>query len=266
MKIKSVILFLIDGLRPDGIEQAVTPNLDRLIKRGAYTFHAQTVFPSISFPAVASLFFSLPPERHGITDNIWTPAFQPMTGIFDAVHAAGKFTASFYCWEEYRNLSNIGSLDASFFLNYNSYEPGGDREIAALAARYLSQNTISFSWVYFARTDVVGEEYGWMSENYLKEVANIDAAMGMVLDVVRLEETVCIVTSDHGGHERTHGSNRPESMTIPIIIHGSGIPQSLEIKTSVSIMDIAPTIVTLLGINVPQEWAGKVISEVIPHT
>jgi predicted AlkP superfamily pyrophosphatase or phosphodiesterase len=47
---KHIILFVIDGMRPDGLQQAETPNIDWLIAAGACTWQAQTVTPSISLP------------------------------------------------------------------------------------------------------------------------------------------------------------------------------------------------------------------------
>ena len=44
------ILIVIDGCRPDGIQQADTPAIDSLIARGAYTFNAQSVVPSSTLP------------------------------------------------------------------------------------------------------------------------------------------------------------------------------------------------------------------------
>jgi len=74
------------------------------------------------------------------------------------------------------------------------------------------------------------------------------------------EDTVVIITSDHGGHDNTHRSEQEEDMTIPLMIDGPGIPKGHEISGPVSIMDIAPTIVRFLGLVQPEGWMGKAIS------
>ncbi|HHY23875.1 MAG TPA: hypothetical protein GX527_06505, partial [Clostridiaceae bacterium] len=62
-------------------------------------------------------------------------------------------------------------------------------------------------------------------------------------------------TSDHGGHDRSHGTDMKEDMTIPIIIKGSNFAENVELN-NVNIIDIAPTIVDLLKAEPAEEWEG----------
>jgi len=52
------------------------------------------------------------------------------------------------------------------------------------------------------------------------------------------DETVIIVTADHGGHGTIHGSSLPEDMIIPWIAAGPAI-QPTQLVTPVHIMDTA---------------------------
>ena len=70
-KIKHVVVIGFDGLSPDGIEKANTPNFDKLIKEGASTMHARSVLPSSSSSNWASMIMGAGPEQHGITSNDW---------------------------------------------------------------------------------------------------------------------------------------------------------------------------------------------------
>jgi arylsulfatase A-like enzyme len=78
-----------------------------------------------------------------------------------------------------------------------------------------------------------------------------------------VENTVAVVLGDHGGHGTKHGENLAEHMTIPWLIGGPGIRHGHEIVGSVSILDTAPTVARLLGITVPAEWQGSVITEAL---
>lgn len=69
------------------------------------------------------------------------------------------------------------------------------------------------------------------------------------------EDYTVIVTADHGGHERMHGTDAPEDMTIPIMITGKGI-EAGKVLQDANIKDIAPTIVKLLGVEPDEEWEG----------
>ena len=104
-KAKSVLLILVDGMRPDGLQQAETPAIDNLTACGRSTLSARTIVPTVSLPCITSLFLGVPPERHGITTNLWMPPARPVPGLVDIIHQAGGQTASFYNWEELRDLS-----------------------------------------------------------------------------------------------------------------------------------------------------------------
>ena len=254
-----VALFVIDGLRPDGLQQADTPVMDALIASGAHTMTARTVMPSVTLPCHMSLFLGVNPGRHGITTNTWTPQVRPVPGLIDEIRRAGGKTACFYNWEQLRDVARLGSLNASFFLA-NCHDPQGvgDRELAEWAASWLSVNEAHFCFVYLGYTDIAGHGYGWMSELYLQAVANADRCIGMVMETLP-EDCTMIVTTDHGGHAQMHGTDCDEDMIIPVLLSGPGIPPGHRIERPVQITDIAPTVTGLLGLAAPQEWIGEAV-------
>lgn len=69
------------------------------------------------------------------------------------------------------------------------------------------------------------------------------------------DDFTVIVTADHGGHDRTHGTDSPEDMTIPFIIKGKDFKPGE--KLEISIKDIAPTVAKLLDIAPDQARKGK---------
>ncbi|MSR81689.1 MAG: hypothetical protein EXS58_02025 [Candidatus Latescibacteria bacterium] len=257
----ALVLFVIDGLRPDALRQAPTPHLDRLAAHGCYTYTARTVMPSVTLPCHTSMFRGVRPERHGITTNVWIPPARPVPSLLDLLHRAKKPTTAIYNWEQLRDLADPGSLDQCYFLN-NCYEPGGDLELAELAAGVLGSMEAGFAFVYLGYVDTVGHSQGWMSDPYLEAVTQADQAIGMILAELP-SQTVCIATSDHGGHAQTHGTEMPEDMTIPWLISGPGIRRGYQLQDQVEIIDNPPTIAALLGVEPAPEWAGKVIAEVV---
>ena len=64
--VRRVVVVSIDGARPDGLRTATTPNITNLWKRGAYSFHAQTISPSLTLPSHTSMLTGLTPKRHGM--------------------------------------------------------------------------------------------------------------------------------------------------------------------------------------------------------
>lgn len=254
-------LFMLDGVRPDAILAARCPTLNALIARGAYTMNAQSVMPSITLPCHTSIFHSVPPERHGITTNVWTPMARPLPGLVDlAKQQLGLNCAFFYNWEELRDLSRPGSLSHAFFVN-TSYFAHGDDLVADEAARTIAREKFDFAFIYFGTVDTTGHLYGWMSPEYLAQLERVDGQLAKVLDALP-DNASFIVQSDHGGHERTHGTPAPEDMLIPWIAVGPNIKAGHVIPTPVSLLDTAPTLARLLGLKAHAQWEGRCMDEI----
>ena len=255
-----MILFtLLDGLRPDALSPERTPALWALKARGAATLAARSVMPSITLPCHTSIFHSVPPQRHGITTNTWTPMARPLPGLFDLAKAGGKRCGFFYNWEPLRNVSVPGSLVYSLMVD-NVDLPTGDSVIAAEAARIINSEGLDFAFVYLGNIDVSGHAYGWMSDGYLDQVCRTDAVVGRLLADLPADSNV-LLQSDHGGHDRTHGTEMPEDMTIPWMVAGPGILEGHTLTGPVSLLDTAPTLAQLLDLSPHHQWEGRSVTE-----
>ena len=257
----TVIFCLIDALRPDAIHPERTPHLSDLINRGSSTLVAQSVMPSLTLPCHFTLFHSVPPERHGITDNSYHPPARPVNGLFETAALAGKHCAAFYNWEPLRDLNRPGSLRHSFFNTLVTPDIHADRGIAQAAAEYLQTTQPDFAFVYFGAVDIVGHIYGWMSAEYLAQVQATDAALGHLLAALPTDAHI-LVQADHGGHANTHGTDLPEDMTIPWVVFGPRIKPDHKIQQPITLLDTAPTLAALLNIRPDPEWQGQPVQEV----
>lgn len=251
-----VLLILVDGMRPDALEQI--PQAQRMIEKSAYTMRARTVMPSVTLPCHMSLFHSVDPARHGTTTNTYTPQVRPVKGLCEVLSANGKTCAFFYNWEELRDLSRPASLTFSHFCSGGSlgYEKTNGM-VTDAAIECLTGNEVDFAFLYLGYSDAAGHQYGWRSREYQKALESSWADIERIVRVLPDDYTV-IVTADHGGHDRTHGTDLPEDMTIPLIMTGKAFPAGKEIEhADINIMDIAPTVVSLLGILPDEHWEGK---------
>ena len=73
--------------------------------------------------------------------------------------------------------------------------------------------------MYLGLTDNVGHAHGWMTPEQLGAVGTAMECIERIYDAMP-EEATLITTADHGGHERSHGTDKPEDMTIPICFCG----------------------------------------------
>ncbi|UOF88754.1 sulfatase-like hydrolase/transferase [Fodinisporobacter ferrooxydans] len=100
----------------------------------------------------------------------------------------------------------------------------------------------------------------------------IDDHVGRVLQVLKdsglEEDTLVIYTSDHGESLGDHDlwwkcSMYEESVGIPLIISGPGIPKGSTISSPVSLIDITSTIAESVGIQPHPEWKGKSLLQLL---
>lgn len=264
MPASRVVLCSIDGMRPDALQAAETPVIDRLVREGAYAWTARTTMPSSTLPCHTSMLRGVEPARHGITTNLFQPLVRPVPSLIDAAHDQGRTTAFFYNWEQLRDLSAPGKLNMSF-MHSDCKSAAGDRRIAERAAAYVLESEVDLLFVYFGWTDECAHLHSWMSQPYLDAISNADSCLGRVLDAVeragRAAETTVLVLSDHGGHERTHGTDRDEDILIPWVLHGPNVRRGYAIQGPVRIYDTCVTLAHELGLQPAPEWEGRVIEE-----
>ncbi len=256
----TVLFIMLDGVRPDAISEANCPTINAFIERGSSTMTARSVMPSVTLPCHTSIFHSVPPTRHGITTNTFIPMARPLPGIVEVVKAAGKRSAFFHNWEPLRDLCRPGNLYFSYWKE-TSYDEDGDDHTTETASRFINAEKPDFAFLYFGTVDVAGHNHGWMSPQYLHQLERVDGLLGNLLGSLPKEYNV-IIHSDHGGHDRNHGSDLDYDMIIPWMAAGPTIKQGYKIQSPVSLLDTAPTVAKLLGILPHHEWEGQAVDEI----
>lgn len=77
------------------------------------------------------------------------------------------------------------------------------------------------------------------------------------------DDTIFIITSDHGGIEKNHGGITMQEMETPFVIFGKGIKsEGKEFRESMMQFDVASTIAYALGLEQPQVWIGRPMVQV----
>ena len=251
---RKVQLILIDGMRSDSLTGCGSPDAMWLLAHTLHTLAGQTVVPPVTLPCHMSLFHSVDPARHGVTTNVYTPQVRPIDGLFECL-GRKYHCGMYYNWEELRDVSRPGSLAEA--VCFSQYAHGFERSNAMVieaAIRGIREHGMDMTFTYLGWADEAGHEHGWMSEPYLLAVRE---SLRCVRQLIAQAPPQCItiVLADHGGHDRTHGLDIPEDMTIPVMIHG--MEEVGEMTKRVSIKDIAPTLAALMDCPVPKEWEGQ---------
>lgn len=252
---QKVILVLVDGMRPDGMMQCGNDFAAEFVADSTYTLDARTVVPSVTLPCHMSLFHSVDPIRHGITTNGYVPQVRPIEGMFDRFDKFDKKCAFFYTWEELRDLGRPDHIHTAVCYNQHK-QSDTDPKITDAAIEYINVESPDFLFLYLGETDEVGgHDCGWMSEQYMKSVSKALSCVKKLRNSID-ESYNIILLADHGGHDRSHGSEMDEDMTIPICCNGPAFKKGKELH-GLSIKDVAVTIAKLLEVTPAKEWEGK---------
>lgn len=275
--VRHVLIVSIDGLRPDAIARYRPGTIERLMREGRSTLNARTILPSRTLPSHTSMLTGQPPERHGITwndDDVVGRGLVPVPTIFALARQQGLHTAAFFSKAKFRHLMVPGTLD------YAQAPTGwwgrwSARRTSADVAAYLHRTAGAgrpphLLFVHLGEPDYAGHAVGWMSWLYGRAVRSGDAALARVLAAADRAygagAYTVLLTADHGGHRRDHGSADSLDVTIPWIAWGAGIAgrdaaRGAPLPAGVRTMDTGATALWLLGISAPAAWAGRPVTE-----
>lgn len=289
---QNVLLITIDTLRADALSSyggpAATPNLDGLAGLRFTNAHAHAV---MTLPSHASILTGRYPFEHGVRDNAGYRLDDRLPTLADLVRAKGLATGAF-----------VGAfpLDRQFGLDrgFATYDDVGGRQVAqgelrlserradAVVERAVTwieqQQGPWFTWVHvfdphapYAPPAPFDARY--VSNPYAGEVAWVDAALEPLLRAGARPDrpTTIVVTSDHGEGlgehgELTHGTFAYEStLRVPLIVGQVGAGTSdvsaritRVVNAPVRHIDILPTVLDLLGIDVPAGLPGRSLARV----
>ena len=262
--IEHVIVISIDGLRPDALEMADTPTLDALRLAGAYSPRGKAVWPSDTMPNHASMLGGMVPDKHGIMWNILYDEAPYIKGptLFTVAHQAGLQTAFIAGKFKMERLVLPNSVDQFI----SDPDDLSDDQVKELAVNMIRTDLPSVFVIHFPGVDKIGHQSGWMSADQRQVITSVDGLLGQIVAALEaggyLQNTLLIVTADHGGSEGTHGSPSPEDTTIPWLAVGPGVPASLTLSTDIFIYDTAATVLYALGLPLPETWDGQPILEI----
>src|SRR5262249_6143631 len=140
--------------------------------------------------------------------------------------------------------------------------PGVDE--AAATAKLMDSNR----W-----DEVSSDEVTYLASLYRAEVAALDASLANLFQQLRsrgiLDHAIVVITADHGEEFRDHGwlahgsSLFEEVVRIPLIVAGPGLPSHRVITEPVSLVDIAPTVLDLVGLPPEPRFEGRSLREAL---
>ncbi|MFH2038732.1 MAG: alkaline phosphatase family protein [Chloroflexota bacterium] len=258
-----VVIILIDGLRVDtAYNSEIMPFLNILRNDAAWgIMHSQT--PSYSEPGWTTILTGSWPElSDGPALNLDYEDIYPFTqdNIFSAAHRYGLKTAiSGYYWFE--KLLPAGSVD--YFFYTKGEDDKADQAVLAAALPWFTNNDINLILVHIDQVDYAGHHQGGPQSFYWNDAAKrADTMINTIISKLDLSQNTVLILSDHGQIDSGgHGGKETVVLTVPYLFSGKGIiPGNY---SDIQMVDIAPTISVLLGLNIPASNQGKLLLDIL---
>ena len=280
---KHVVFIGIDGWAAEAVRQAPAqdlPNIHSLMDNGSWTLSKRSVMPSASAINWASIMNGLPTEMHGF--DKWNSTHGTIPSTSDNGHGIPPtlftilreqhpqaVTGSLFDWTGIGAVSD--TLAMSWHYYTKTYTSTDDviipvEDYASIATGYIKENKPEFFFLYFGTLDEAGHVHGWYSEEYMERQRILDAAVGQVIQAIKeagiYDDTVIVMSADHGGTNKDHGKFTLLEMETPLIVCGKGIKKGYEIKKPVMQYDTPAIMADILGLQIPEDWRGRPFPEI----
>ncbi len=292
----NVVLVTADTLRSDklgcyGSANVATPNLDRLAEAGVLFENATTVTP-LTLPAHSSILTGTFPMSHGVRDNGGYYLEKEQVTLAETLkqkgYATGAFVSAFV-------LDSRWGLDQGFDRYFDNFDFSKYEQVSLDSVQRRGDETLgeALSWMETVRTTPQapkGPFFAWIHFYdphtpydppepfrsqynvrpwglYDGEVAYLDSLVGRLLGWLSergLEgNTAVVFLGDHGEslgqhREATHGFFIYDATThVPLILKApAGKMQGRRVAAQVRVIDVMPTVLDLLGIEIPKTVQG----------
>lgn len=269
-----VILIGLDGWGSYSVEKAEIPNIKVLMNKGCYTLKKRSVLPSSSAVNWASMFMGAGPELHGYTEwGSQTPELPSRVlnehNIFPTIFSELRKADSkaeigvLYEWGGIKYL--VDTLAVSYHAqapDYNKYPTA----LCEMACKYIKEKKPVLAAICFDNPDHVGHAEGHDTPAYYAKLKELDGYIGKIIGALKTvgiyDDTVIILTADHGGINKGHGGKTMKEMETPFIIAGKNIKSCGAFEESMMQFDCASTIAAIFGLQQPQVWIGRPMIQV----
>ena len=270
----SVIVF---NFREDSIRQLTQSFVD-----DTFQFFPRKKLENLFFVTMTEYDKSLP----CFSDNSCPAAFKsaevenPLAKI---ISAAGLKQLHIAETEKYAHITYFlnGGAEASFENEDRTLVPspsGGHYELTPeMSAGKIAENVLEnltkhhFIAVNFANADMVGHTGNF--EATARAIEKVDECVGKITSKVLELDGVVVITSDHGNAEekiyKFSGENKTKHSLnpVPFFLIGNDFKRNKELsgeevdqkykEATGTLSDVAPTVLELLGLEIPPEMTGK---------
>jgi arylsulfatase A-like enzyme len=259
-----VIVVVVDGCRLDRFREAEKPYLEKMMASGTVYKSVETTYPARTVVCFSSMLTGAAPERHGIASNLVLKLGLKVESIFEVLRRHGKAG----------RLVGIAHLIDAFGDDVASvtsvaHNDKIDQNLIAAARRELERHDPDLLVLQLLAVDQNGHTRGTYYPEYVERIEITDGLIEEFMTWCEergyLRNAAVILMADHGQGRGigAHGHLSEGERFVPFAMWGRGIAQGRVATEPHSILDLAPTISYLLGIEPPGGSTGRVLTEAL---
>lgn len=267
--VEHVVLIGLDGWGAYSVPKAEMPAVKSLMEAGSWTLESRSILPSSSACNWASMIMGAGPELHGFTTWGSTKPDLPSRvlthyGMFPSVigllrdQKPGAEIGYIYEWGGMAYLCEKEAV--------NHFVQTTPDKTADNAVQYIKDKKPTFLMIAFDQPDGVGHKDGHDTPAYYAKLKELDGHVAEIVAATKeagiYDNTIFIVTADHGGIDKGHGGKTMAEMQVPFIVCGKNVKAGHHITSSVMQFDTAATIAYIFGLERPQVWIARPVTEV----
>ncbi|HYC76064.1 MAG TPA: sulfatase-like hydrolase/transferase [Planctomycetota bacterium] len=268
------------GYSKDGVSP--TPHLDALAKEAFVFRHAYTAYPTSNY-AFSSVFTSLSARINYVYGKKWNDkfAFEPQHSLPTLLGEHGWRTAAVTAFErdDLDDIKFFKGLKVGFEeFNPDPWEKSATgAQIVASTSKLLTTMSAQgrlpfFFWAHLIDPHKPYEAHDAFrfgdspEERYLSDIAYADHHVGLLIDRFKelglWDDTIVVFCSDHGEEFNERGSFEhnssvyEEQIRVPLMVRLPGV-QGRTVESTVSLLDIQPTLTQLLKVPDPIRRMGS---------
>jgi len=256
---RRVYVIVVDGLNRERLWQADAPVMDRLAREGTEYLAVEPAYPARTVVCFSSMLTGAAPAEHGMRSNFAPRLGVQRESIFDVLRRVGKRG----------RLVGIAHLLDPFgpevVRSVTAVQPTAeiDRSLVRAAREVVEDEDPDLLVLQLLAADQLGHVRGTRSREYLAQVADTDRHVEGFLEWLaergKLDDATVVLMADHGqgrgigGHGHLDWGESP----VPFVVWGEGGTPGAVSDEPRSVLELAPTIAALLGVEAPEAARGR---------